>query len=48
VARCRQGRIGVTIKKLARTLRPRLNVTLTIAGQQVTAILETITDPGGT
>jgi hypothetical protein len=35
-------------QEAGRTLRPWLNVTLTMAGPQVTAILETITDPRGT
>lgn len=37
VARYLQQRTGVTIKKLVQTLRPLRSVTITIAGQQVTA-----------
>lgn len=37
VARYLQQRTGVTIKKLVQTLRPLKSVTITIAGQQVTA-----------
>ena len=37
VARYLQDRTGVTIKRLVQTLRPLQNVTITIAGQQVTA-----------
>lgn len=37
VARYLQDRTGVTIKKLVQTLRPLKSVTITIAGQQVTA-----------
>lgn len=54
VARYLQDRTGVTIRKLVRTLRPLRSVTISIAGQQVTAqprltddatgILDTIPD----
>ena len=37
VARYLQERTGVTIKRLVHALRPLQSVTLTIAGQQVTA-----------
>ena len=37
VARYLQDRTGVTIRRLVQTLRPLQNVTITIAGQQVTA-----------
>lgn len=57
VARYLQDRTGVTIKKLVQTLRPLRSVTISIAGQQVTAqprltddataILHTIPDLAG-
>lgn len=37
VARHLQTRTGVTIKKLVQTLRPLRSVTITIAGEQITA-----------
>ena len=37
VARHLQARIGWTIKRLVRALRPLQTVTITIAGQQITA-----------
>jgi hypothetical protein len=37
VARYLQARTGMTIKRLARTLRPLQTVTIAVAGQQITA-----------
>lgn len=46
VARHLQDRTGITIKKLVQTLRPLQSVTITLAGQQVTAQPRITTDAG--
>lgn len=46
VARYLQDRTGITIKKLVQTLRPLQSVTITLAGQQVTAQPRLTADAG--